>query len=544
MLKYLKVKDFALIEDIEISFDKGLTVLTGETGSGKSIILESLSLIFAKRSDAEMIRHGSEQAFVEATFYLDESLRTFFDLEEEITVIRQIDLKGRHKITLNGKVITLTYLRSLTDKIGNIHSQDDLYQLLDPSLYLSFVDQIDKDLIGKHLSKYLIKRSSYLEAKSHYDNLLKKEAEDLQRLEFYEYQLKELSNLNLVKDEYDELTKKHEVLANFDKIALNLNNLIESIELANLENIYDAAKTAIKLQPFDSDFKDVEEKLNNSYYELTELKSIISDKRYALDFDQNEFEVISERLYELERIEKKYQKPINELILYIEEIDEKINLIKNYDSYLEKYAKKVADLKDETINIGLELRKIRMKLAKKLEREVILELKDLDLEDTKFEVLFNEENTVLREDGIDEIEFLISLNEGEPLKSLSKVASGGERARFMFAIKSIYAKQNDLKLLVLDEIDIGISGKTAAKMANKMSSLSAEMQLIVITHLPQVAAKANTHFGITKELVSKRMQTTIHKLSFDERIEKIALMLSDEEISSHAINQAKMLLKK
>lgn len=544
MLKYLKVKDFALIEDIEISFDKGLTVLTGETGSGKSIILESLSLIFAKRSDAEMIRHGSEQAFVEATFYLDESLRTFFDLEEEITVIRQIDLKGRHKITLNGKVITLTYLRSLTDKIGNIHSQDDLYQLLDPSLYLSFVDQIDKDLIGKHLSKYLIKRSSYLEAKSHYDNLLKKEAEDLQRLEFYEYQLKELSNLNLVKDEYDELTKKHEVLANFDKIALNLNNLIESIELANLENIYDAAKTAIKLQPFDSDFKDVEEKLNNSYYELTELKSIISDKRYALDFDQNEFEVISERLYELERIEKKYQKPINELILYIEEIDEKINLIKNYDSYLEKYAKKVADLKDETINIGLELRKIRMKLAKKLEREVILELKDLDLEDTKFEVLFNEENTVLREDGIDEIEFLISLNEGEPLKSLSKVASGGERARFMFAIKSIYAKQNDLKILVLDEIDIGISGKTAAKMANKMSSLSAEMQLIVITHLPQVAAKANTHFGITKELVSKRMQTTIHKLSFDERIEKIALMLSDEEISSHAINQAKMLLKK
>lgn len=544
MLKYLKVKDFALIEDIEISFDKGLTVLTGETGSGKSIILESLSLIFAKRSDAEMIRHGSEQAFVEATFYLDESLRTFFDLEEEITVIRQIDLKGRHKITLNGKVITLTYLRSLTDKIGNIHSQDDLYQLLDPSLYLSFVDQIDKDLIGKHLSKYLIKRSSYLEAKSHYDNLLKKEAEDLQRLEFYEYQLKELSNLNLVKDEYDELTKKHEVLANFDKIALNLNNLIESIELANLENIYDAAKTAIKLQPFDSDFKDVEEKLNNSYYELTELKSIISDKRYALDFDQNEFEVISERLYELERIEKKYQKPINELILYIEEIDEKINLIKNYDSYLEKYAKKVADLKEETINIGLELRKIRMKLAKKLEREVILELKDLDLEDTKFEVLFNEENTVLREDGIDEIEFLISLNEGEPLKSLSKVASGGERARFMFAIKSIYAKQNDLKILVLDEIDIGISGKTAAKMANKMSSLSAEMQLIVITHLPQVAAKANTHFGITKELVSKRMQTTIHKLSFDERIEKIALMLSDEEISSHAINQAKMLLKK
>jgi len=544
MLKYLKVKDFALIEDIEISFDKGLTVLTGETGSGKSIILESLSLIFAKRSDAEMIRHGSEQAFVEATFYLDESLRTFFDLEEEITVIRQIDLKGRHKITLNGKVITLTYLRSLTDKIGNIHSQDDLYQLLDPSLYLSFVDQIDKDLIGKHLSKYLIKRSSYLEAKSHYDNLLKKEAEDLQRLEFYEYQLKELSNLNLVKDEYDELTKKHEVLANFDKIALNLNNLIESIELANLENIYDAAKTAIKLQPFDSDFKDVEEKLNNSYYELTELKSIISDKRYALDFDQNEFEVISERLYELERIEKKYQKPINELIIYIEEIDEKINLIKNYDSYLEKYAKKVADLKEETINIGLELRKIRMKLAKKLEREVILELKDLDLEDTKFEVLFNEENTVLREDGIDEIEFLISLNEGEPLKSLSKVASGGERARFMFAIKSIYAKQNDLKLLVLDEIDIGISGKTAAKMANKMSSLSAEMQLIVITHLPQVAAKANTHFGITKELVSKRMQTTIHKLSFDERIEKIALMLSDEEISSHAINQAKMLLKK
>lgn len=544
MLKNLKVQNFALIEDLEISFDKGLTVLTGETGTGKSIILESLSLIFAKRSDAEMIRHGSDQAFVEALFSLDRDLQTIFDLPNEIKIVRQIDINGRHKITLNDKVITLSFLRTLTDAIGSIHSQDDLYQLLDQNLYLSFVDQIDKKLINKHLSKYLIKRSEYLDAKSHFDNLVKKEAEDQQMLEFYEFQFQELTNLKLIKDEYEELTKRHQVLKNFDKIAGNIQELVTNLESSNLDLIYNAAKLANKLLPFDSDFKEVEEKLNNSYYELREINELVNNKLFNLDFDQNEFEIINERLFELARIEKKYQKPINELIVYLEEITERIALIKNYDSYLEKYAKRVESLKDEAITLGLELRRQREKLAKVLENEVILELKDLDLENTKFSVTFKNENTVLREDGIDEIDFLISLNEGEPIKPLSKVASGGERARFMFAIKSIYAKQNNLKLLVLDEIDIGISGKTAAKMANKMSTLSKAMQLIVITHLPQVAAKADTHFGILKTLVNGRMQTLIEKLSDEERIEKIALMLSDEEISEFAISQAKKLLKK
>lgn len=544
MLLSLSVQDFALIEDIKINFKEGLTVLTGETGAGKSIILESLSLIFAKRSDQEMIRHGKERATVEAIFKLPKDLQTFFELEEVITIKRAIDISGRHRITLNDKTITLGYLKQLTDKIGSIHSQNDLYQLLDQELYLGFIDQMDPDLTKELLLKYLLKRSDYLEAKKHLDNLKTKENEELEQKEFLEYQIKELSAYQLIEDEKEALEIEINRLKNYDKIARNINESINNLTELNLDLVYTTAKSLEEISRYDDEYEESSKKLTDIYYELTEISSFVNSKQYDLDFDQNEFDRMQERLFELERLEKKYNKRINEIIIYLDEIKERIELIDNYDSFIAKYQTKVDKLADETKNLGLNLRKTRMKLAKIFEQEVIKELKDLDLEDTSFNVVFNKEDTIFKEDGIDSIDFYISLNEGEPIKPLSRVASGGERARFMFAIKTIYAKQNSLSLLVLDEIDIGISGKTAAKMANKMHVLSKNLQLIVITHLPQVAARADAHFGIKKTLINNRMQTVINELTENERIEMIAFMLSDESLSHFAIEQAKMLLKK
>ena len=545
MLLSLNVKDFALIEDIAINFKEGLTVLTGETGAGKSIILESLSLIFAKRSDQEMIRHGRDKAIVEASFKLSKELQTFFDLSEVITIKREIDISGRHRIYLNEKTITLGYLKQLTDKIGSIHSQNDLYQLLDQELYLGFIDQMEPNTTNNLISKYLLKRSDYLDALKHLEKLKKKEVMELEQKEFLEYQLKELNAYNFLENEKEELVNNINQLKNFDKIASNIKESLENFENINIDLIYATAKNIEDISKYDQEYLEKKEKLNDIYYELADIKSFINNKQYALDFDQNEFDLMQERLYEIERLEKKYKKDFNELIIYIDEIKERIELIDNYDGFIEKYQNKVDKLELDTKNAGLTLRKTRMKLAKIFEKEVIRELKDLDLENTKFNIEFNEDEKVsFKEDGIDQVEFYISLNEGEPIKQLSKVASGGERARFMFAIKTIYAKQNNLSLLVLDEIDIGISGKTAAKMANKMQNLSRDLQLIVITHLPQVAARANTHYGINKSLVNNRMQTTIKELTESERIEMIALMLSDESLSHFAIEQAKMLLKK
>src|SRR5690554_1908240 len=522
MLQSLKVINFALIEDIEIDFKSGLTVLTGETGTSKSIILESLHLIFAKRSDQEMIRHGSDKAVVTAVFSLTKEKQTLLELPSSITITREIDKSGRHKITLNDKTITLTYLKTITDQIGSIHNQDDTLILLDHNEYLNFIDQMDQKGTNNLLSNYLIKRSNYLDARKHLNNLIQKKDQDISQKEFLEYQLNEIKTLNLVKDEKEELEIK-------------------------IDEIYNSAKLLEKIQDFDLDYKEANEKLFNLYYEIEEVKSTINNKLFELDFDESEFNLMQERLYEISKLEEKYQKTANELIIEQNEIAEKVALIDNYDEYIKEYKNKVNKLFNEAYEEGLVLSEQRKKLAKEFASLVIIELKDLDLVNTKFQVEFNtfaKEDKILLETGIDEIEFLVSLNEGEPLKTLSKVASGGERARFTFAIKSIYAKQNNLDLLILDEIDIGISGKVAAKVANKMYELSNSFQLIVISHLPQVAARANNHYGISKKLENNRMVTNIKELDLEERIKMIAMMLSDESLSPYAIEQAKILLKK
>ena len=548
MLQSLKVINFALIEDIEIDFKSGLTVLTGETGTGKSIILESLHLIFAKRSDQEMIRHGSDKAVVTAVFSLTKEKQTLLELPSSITITREIDKSGRHKITLNDKTITLTYLKTITDQIGSIHNQDDTLILLDNNEYLNFIDQMNQKKTNNLLSNYLIKRSNYLDARKHLNNLIQKKDQDISQKEFLEYQLNEIKALNLVKDEKEELETKIEKLKHFDKISSNLKesyNLINN--KINIDEIYNSAKLLEKIQDFDLDYKEANEKLFNLYYEIEEVKSTINNKLFELDFDESEFNLMQERLYEISKLEEKYQKTANELIIEQNEIAEKVALIDNYDEYIKEYKNKVNKLFNEAYEEGLVLSEQRKKLAKEFASLVIEELKDLDLLNTKFEVEFKtyqKDAQVLLETGIDEIEFLVSLNEGEPLKTLSKVASGGERARFTFAIKSIYAKQNNLDLLILDEIDIGISGKVAAKVANKMYELSNSFQLIVISHLPQVAARANNHYGISKKLENNRMVTNIKELDLEERIKMIAMMLSDESLSPYAIEQAKMLLKK
>lgn len=544
MLKTLKINDFALIEDININFNEGLTVLTGETGAGKSIILESLHLLFAKRSDQEMIRYGKDKAVVSGEFLLSAEQQLLFDLPELINITREIDKSGRHKITINGVTTTLTNLKKITDTIGSIHGQNDTFILLDTNEYLNFVDLVDEKETNKLLNKYLLARSDYLDSSKHLETLKQKKQSDVEQKEFLQYQIEELNSYNLDKDEKTDLSEKFDKLKHFDLISQTLNESYYNLkDNVNVDLIYDAAKSLEKISSFDNVYTSSKESLLNIYYEFLEVTSKLNDNMNNLDYDENEFNYIQERLHELEKLENKYQKPISEIIDYLSEITEKIELIDNYDDYILKYKKQVDDKFKVAYEHGIKLSEYRKKLALKLEKLLIKELSDLDLEKANFKIEFKNENNLL-ENGIDTVEFLISLNEGEPLRQLSKVASGGERARFMFALKIIYANQNNLKLLVLDEIDIGISGKTAAKMANKMQNVSLSTQLIVITHLPQVAAKANTHFGITKQLQDKRMTTFIKELSDNERIEMIALMLSDESLSHFAIEQAKMLLKK
>ncbi len=549
MLKSLKVSHFALIEDLEIEFESGLTALTGETGAGKTIILESLHLLFGKRSDQQMIRYGEQKAVVVGFFELRNDQQELLGLPKEIIVRREIDASGRHVMKINDDIVTLNKLKEIMSILGNIHQQNDSMTLMDRSYYLSFVDQVDQSKIDELMHAYLLKRSTYLDKKKAFEHLKNKKADSVEKQSFLEYQIKELEALNLIPDEKQQLDDELNKLKNYDKIMNQLQNAYQYLdgETYQIDHIYDAAAALDKISNLDQAYKDMHERLSSSYYEIDDVKSQVFNQIESLDFDQDRFNFMQERHFDLIKIEQKYQKEINDLIDYYHEIKKELLMITDYDQYLKEAKQEVDDAFNQAYDSGLKLTSLRKKLAKKLASDVVLELKDLDLDKAIFEIEFDEaskEEKNLLETGLDQIEFMISLNEGEPIKPLARVASGGERARFMFALKSIYAKSNQLSMLVLDEIDIGISGKTAAKVAIKMAELSKLMQLIVITHLPQVAAKADHHYGIIKIKENNRMVTHINKLAMDQRIEMIGMMLSDEKLSHFAIEQAKMLLKK
>lgn len=549
MLKQLHVQNFALIDDLSMDFLPGLTALTGETGAGKSIILESLHLLFGKRSDATMIRHGMSKAHVMGIFELTKSKQEELSLPEIIKVERDIDLQGRHLMKINDEPTTLARIKDIMLAMGSIHSQTETMSLFDRSYYLELIDQVDIQKVSEIRNQYLILRSNYLTKKKHHEELKNKKNQSIEKKSFLEYQVEELKAFNLEVDEKITLDEKIEKLKNYDKIMNALKNGYQSLEsdVFSLDTIYEAAKQLEKISHLDKAYDDMASRIKEAYYNLDDVKSQMYQTIEQLDFDEDEFNFMQERSFELIKIETKYQKSINDLIDYLHEIEEELMLITDYDQYLETSKKEVDSAFNQAFQSGLKLSELRKKLAKKLSSDVLIELKDLDLEKASFDIVFDEitkEESFLQETGLDNVEFYISLNEGEPVKPLAKVASGGERARFMFALKSIYAKANNLSLLILDEIDIGISGKTASKVANKMKKLSDTMQLIVITHLPQVAARATHHYGIKKQKENERMVTRIHKLSDMERIESVALMLSDEKITHFAIEQAKLLLEK
>ena len=547
MISTLKVQNFALIDDLEIKFDKGLTALTGETGAGKSIILESLQLLFGKRSDAQMIRYGEDKAIVRGHFHLPKSVSNYYGYDEEIEIEREIDAQGRHQMRINKETVTLSKLREVTKMFASIHAQDETMQLLDKNSYLQFIDQVDEEKVDKLHQTYMLARSIYLEKKHAFDQLKNKKQESLERADFLSFQIKELESYKLVKHEKEELEYEINKLENFDKIMSQLQTAYQLLnsETFNLDELYDASKALSKLQDIEEQYEDMKQRLENSYYEVDDVKSKIYDLIESLGFNQDEFNIMQERSFELQKIEQKYQKSVDELIIYLEDIKDEQLRITNYDQYVLEAKKKLEKAYDDAYDKAIKLTELRQKLANKLSTQILTELEDLDLTKANFEIEFDipsKENTHFLETGIEQVEFMISLNEGEPIKPLAKVASGGERARFMFAFKSIYAKANQLSLLVLDEIDIGISGKTAAKVAAKMALLSNDMQLLVITHLPQVAAKAKYHYGITKHKENNRMVTRISLLTMDDRISNIAMMLSDEKLSHYAIGQAKILL--
>lgn len=557
MLKSLSVKDFAIIEDLTVEFENGMTVLTGETGAGKSLIIDTISLLLGSRADTDMIRYGKKQAFVIGVFDYKSELDSIFDSlgikKEEIRIERTIQDNSKNSIKVNGTSVTLQSLKQIAKVLADIHIQNDTYKLFNPEGYLSMLDSMSDNKLSKYMANYSKSLFDYLDAIKDYEHVVKGKKNLEEKLEFLKYEKEELEALELYPNMDIELEEKISRLSNFDKIEQALSEAYNNLdnEISSIDMIYNASRALESISQYSKEYEDYSSKLLDAYYISDEIKGNIRQSLDSLDYDEEELNIAIEKMNDLSKAMDKYKKNVSELIDYLKEITLSIDMAENYDETLIMRKKIVDDKFLELKKDSIALTEYRKKIALNFEKGIVKECVELDLPNTLFNVTFNEcdysdslNKNIFRNDGVDSIDFMISFNKGEPLKSLYKVASGGEASRIMLAFKTFFSKNNNVSLMVFDEIDTGVSGSTAKKIADKMHKISENTQVLCITHLPQVAAIGDFHKHIYKVEENGRTKTLIKDLKDKERIEEIALMLSGDTISLYALEHARELLNK
>lgn len=541
MLKSLNIKNYAIIDELFIDFNNGFNVFTGETGAGKSIIIGALSFLSNKRSDTSVIQTGKDKAYIEGVFSIDNDDRTkkllkdnLIEFDNELIVKRIISKDGNNSIRVNGSAVTLSFLELLLKPLIDIHSQNDNQYLFQKKNHLTLLDKYSSN--ENELIKYHNLYSNYSKVNDEYNKLLNVTYNESD-LEFISFQLEELEKAELdINEEIDLLEKER----NYKLAEKYITNLSNSIDLYNgSDGIKEKFHSLIK----ELDIKDeriLEEKRNieNLYYELDERLNNIESIYSSFDASNINIEIIEERLFSYSRLKRKYNKTTEELINYVRELKDKINLYKDRDVILANKKSEVDKLYNIAYKQAEVLSKLRMKTANALASEINKEASDLLLNNINF--VINISNTDLNINGIDDVEFYISLNKGEEPKPLKNVASGGEISRIMLALKIIFTKLSDTKLIVFDEIDSGVSGKAALSIGFKMSLISKNTQVITITHLAPVAAFANNHYYIYKEINNDLTRTNVKELNADEIYDELAIM-SNGSLTQESIKAAKTL---
>lgn len=558
MLSKIQVKNLAILEDVEVNFHHNMTVLTGQTGAGKSLIIDAIGLLLGSRADTDMIRYGEKEAvvtgvFSEVSLEVKEILTNYgINIKEELIISRKLTNTGKNTIKVNDQAITLGQLKQIGLYLGDIHVQHDTYRLINKDNYLSFLDDFKDKKFLKVYNDYQLKRISYLERLKQYQDCLKKSRDLMAKVDYLIFQKEELEALELSKDLDIELANEIEKLSNFDKIFSSLNEAYEKLnsQYFELDELYEATSLLDSIESFDEDYKKNSSMLKDAYYQIEEVKSFLYKAKDSLDFDPVYLDELNTRLYAINKAKEKYHKSNNELISYLNEITLELSLATNFDETINTLKEEVVSSYQEVMSKAKLLREYRQKEAIKISKALVKECNDLDLCHTEFEVSFNEVNftdpfnaNIFGDSGIDEIDFLITFNVGEPPKPLSKVASGGELSRIMLAFKILYLNKNPLSLMVFDEIDSGISGKTASKIARKLHEIGSRVQVLAITHLAQVAAISDHHLFISKEEIAGRTKTSIKEIIGDERVSEIALMLSGMELNSSILQTAKEMLE-
>lgn len=556
MLSLLKVKNFAIIDNLTVEFTDGFTALTGETGAGKSLIIDAIGLLFGDRSSTMMIRSGESKALVEGIFenVSDNTKNILNELQIElldgdtVAIKREISNQGKSLIRVNGEIITLNQLDLIASTLGDIHTQTDTHKLFKPQNYLTF---IDNEEVASLSLIYNEARKKYLKAIKNYNEINELSILDTTNFKFWQYQYNELEKANLNINEEKNLEEELDYLNNFEYIHKNLLSINELFNDNNiLDHLYEIISYTDKLAKIKSDYQKDSEKLNDCYYELEDLSNKFKNTFKSLDFDNVRLDEINERLSYLNSLKNKYKKNIKELIQFKGELKTKIESFEQIDDKILDAKKEVENSFSDLLTKTKDLTNARKKSAKKLEESILTTLNDLMLSKVQLNISFDEYNvtdpynsSIFKTNGADNIDILISFNIGEPLRPLSKIASGGEMSRIMLALKVHVLKTLKLSTVIFDEIDSGVSGSVAGKIAEKLKEISKDTQLLAITHLPIVASYSDQHYNIYKEFTENSTSTKIKELSVDERISVLSEMINPNDKTNQAYELAKTMLE-
>jgi DNA repair protein RecN (Recombination protein N) len=554
MLSDLQVKNFALINEVNINFKNGLNVLSGETGAGKSIIIGALDLLLGSRASTDIIRTGKKSAYISAFFQPDE-LEIVNDILDSaavepekngILIAREIRENGRNRTLINGQLTALKVVRKISRYLIDIHGQHEHQLLLDQNSHLMILDAFIGDEITE-LKKEIIR--DYRELKNIEKELASIDINDSERireLDMINFQIDEIEEAEIKKGEYSKLKQKYKSLANGEEIyqtAAELLNTLSGDDYSSRGIIDRLAVLKNKFQnikDYNIDLENLNQQFADIYYNLEEFIFELEDYYSTFSYEEEELALISDRLDLLNTLFRKYGENTEEILEYLQELYTQREKLENIEEKIINLNKKENMIKNTLLKKAKELSKIRKKYADDLEKRLKFELKDLAMEDLSFKVSFNEKE--IGERGIDRIEFLISPNRGEAMRSLSKIASGGELSRIMLALKTITAGLDQVDTLVFDEVDSGVGGETAARMAEKLLQISQDRQIICITHLPQIASAGSNHYLIRKEKGENRTYTRIKSLSSDERVKEIARMIGGTVMTDKTIAHAEEML--
>ncbi|HAR6607690.1 TPA: DNA repair protein RecN [Staphylococcus pseudintermedius] len=553
MLQSLSIKQFAIIDTLDIQFSDGLTVLSGETGAGKSIIIDAIGQLIGMRASSEFVRHGEKKAIIEGIFDIDDAkdairqLETLgIDINEDFLIVkREIFSSGKSICRINNQTVTLQDLRQVMQSLLDIHGQHETQSLLKQKYHVELLDRYADGEYIKELQQYAQSYEQHQEKIKELEALESADQALLQRLDLMKFQYDELKEAQLKEGEIEQLEIDIKRIQNSENLSLALNAAYVTLtdEHAITDRLYTLSSELQNVnQILPETFEKLKEEVDQFYYTLEDAKHQIYEEINQTEFDEQYLNELESRMNLLNNLKRKYGKDISDLMIYQEKIADEINKIENYEESTSKLREEIQQLSQQVQEDGEKLTKARRIVARQLRDRIVNEIQYLQMKDANLEISFKPYETP-QKDGLERIEFLISPNKGEPLKSLNKIASGGELSRIMLALKSIFVRAHGQTAILFDEVDSGVSGQAAQKMAEKMKDIASVIQVICISHLPQVASMSDHHLYISKHEKDDRTTTTVRELTGDARIDEIARMISGATVTVLTRQNAKEMIE-